>query len=95
MRFLQMLIAIVVGVLALAAALIGAFALALVAVLASARRRFSRTGTTRNVSGGNERGFPASGSGDVIDVVAHEVGQDPADKRAGGHPLQPTHARAL
>lgn len=95
MRFLQMIIAIVVGALALTAALIGAIVLASMAVLASIRRRFSRTGISSDGIGRHQRGTQSSGSGEVIDIVAHEVAAEQAANATAERPLQPTHARAL
>lgn len=95
MRFLQMIIAIVVGTLALTAALIGSVVLASMAVLASARRRFGRSGISNEGLGRHQRDMRNSGSGDVIDIVAHDVGAEPANNTGAERRYQPTHARAL
>ena len=95
MRLLHMLIAIVVGILALTAAFIGAVVLASLAMFASVRRRFSRTGASRDGLRQNRHGPMPGGSGEVIDVVAHEVAPDPVGNRTAEPPLHSTHARAL
>jgi len=90
MRFLQLLIAVVVGLFALAAALIGAIALAIMALIGSFKKRLGRSGRSRSGQ------YPVTHeSGDVIDVVAREVQVNADLKGPVNRPVQPTHARAL